>query len=224
MQFLTVVVYLREECLARMEMPTNEEQRCQAIVRRRHLYFSHGLIPCTHKVETLLLSFGRAGFKLAYRPSKCLIGSVNRSAHGSPYGTSPKPEGLQGKWVLKKMISTFGNRWGKQCSALMRYLDLRGCGMKHLRLEEREMAHLYERRRFPYPGDKEAVEEFILKGGMLGTTIGPKGTPDSEKDGENFQKKLQSQKFDQEAKKLWSRMKSEVIQELQEKGFEVRAE
>lgn len=39
-----------------------------------------------------------------------------------------------GKWVLKKMISTFGNRWGKQCSALIWYLDLPGCGMKHLRL------------------------------------------------------------------------------------------
>ncbi|XP_020587426.1 uncharacterized protein LOC110029465 [Phalaenopsis equestris] len=88
--------------------------------------------------------------------------------------------------------------------------------------EEREMAHLYERRRFPYPGDKEAVEEFILKGGMLGTTIGPKGIEDLDKDSENFQKKLQSEKFDQEAKKLWSRMKNEVIQELQENGFEIR--
>ncbi|KAL0460550.1 UNVERIFIED_CONTAM: hypothetical protein Slati_0682200 [Sesamum latifolium] len=41
--------------------------------------------------------------------------------------------------------------------------------------EEKELAHLYERRKFPYPGDKEAMEEFIAKGGMIGTTIGPKG-------------------------------------------------
>ena len=67
--------------------------------------------------------------------------------------------------------------------------------------EEKEMAHLYERRRFPYPGDQEAVEEFIASGGTLGTTIGPKGFIDSGK--VNFQKQLQSKKFDQEARKLW---------------------
>ncbi|KAG9450733.1 hypothetical protein H6P81_010698 [Aristolochia fimbriata] len=33
--------------------------------------------------------------------------------------------------------------------------------------EEREMAHLYERRRFPYPGDEEAVEKFIASGDDL---------------------------------------------------------
>ncbi|KAF3944035.1 hypothetical protein CMV_029461 [Castanea mollissima] len=31
--------------------------------------------------------------------------------------------------------------------------------------EERELAHLYEWREFPYPGDEEAMEEFIAKGG-----------------------------------------------------------
>ncbi|KAL0436795.1 UNVERIFIED_CONTAM: hypothetical protein Sradi_0387400 [Sesamum radiatum] len=31
--------------------------------------------------------------------------------------------------------------------------------------EEKELAHLYERRKFPYPGDKEAMEEFVAKGG-----------------------------------------------------------
>lgn len=41
--------------------------------------------------------------------------------------------------------------------------------------EEKEMAHLYERRKFPYPGDAEAVEEFVASGGTLGTTSGPKG-------------------------------------------------
>ncbi|KAJ6809936.1 uncharacterized protein M6B38_387005 [Iris pallida] len=86
--------------------------------------------------------------------------------------------------------------------------------------EETEMAHLYERRRFPYPGDKEAVEEFIASGGTLGTTIGPKGFIDS-KDSDNFQKQLQSKKFDQEAQKLWFRMRNEVLAELHEKGFDV---
>ncbi|CAL9144798.1 unnamed protein product [Musa hybrid cultivar] len=87
--------------------------------------------------------------------------------------------------------------------------------------EEKEMAHLYERRRFPYPGDQEAVDEFIKSGGSLGTTIGPKGFIDSDKDIDNLQKQLQSQKFEQEAQKLWFRMRNEVIQELQDKGFDV---
>ncbi|XP_020094794.1 uncharacterized protein LOC109714526 isoform X2 [Ananas comosus] len=87
--------------------------------------------------------------------------------------------------------------------------------------EEKEMAHLYERRKFPYPGDTEAMEEFIRSGGTLGTTIGPKGFIDSEMDPDNIQKQLQKQKFEQEAQKLWFRMRNEVIQELQEKGFDI---
>uniref|UniRef100_A0A0D9V0W6 Uncharacterized protein n=1 Tax=Leersia perrieri TaxID=77586 RepID=A0A0D9V0W6_9ORYZ len=87
--------------------------------------------------------------------------------------------------------------------------------------EEREMAHLYERREFPYPGDEEAIEEFIKSGGTLGTTIGPKGFADANMDSDNMQKQLQSKKFEQEAQKLWFRMRNEVIQELQEKGFDV---
>ncbi|XP_062203146.1 uncharacterized protein LOC133905401 isoform X1 [Phragmites australis] len=87
--------------------------------------------------------------------------------------------------------------------------------------EEREMAHLYERRKFPYPGDEEAVEEFIKSGGALGTTIGPKGFADANMDSDNMQKQLQSKKFEQEAQKLWLRMRNEVIQELQEKGFDI---
>ncbi|CAL9107205.1 unnamed protein product [Musa textilis] len=87
--------------------------------------------------------------------------------------------------------------------------------------EEKEMAHLYERRRFPYPGDQEAVDEFIKSGGSIGTTIGPKGFIDSDKDSDNLQKQLQSKKFEQEAQKLWFRMRNEVIQELQDKGFDV---
>lgn len=88
--------------------------------------------------------------------------------------------------------------------------------------EEKEMAHLYERREFPYPGDTEAMEEFIRSGGTLGTTIGPKGFIDSEMDPDNIQKQLQKQKFEQEAQKLWFRMRNEVIQELQEKGFDIQ--
>ncbi|XP_031384671.1 uncharacterized protein LOC116198618 isoform X2 [Punica granatum] len=87
--------------------------------------------------------------------------------------------------------------------------------------EEKELAHLYERREFPYPGDKEAMEEFIAKGGMVGTTIGPKGFVESDKDAYNYQKELQNKKFEQEAQKLWFRMRNEVIQELQEKGYDI---
>ncbi|PKI47838.1 hypothetical protein CRG98_031799 [Punica granatum] len=87
--------------------------------------------------------------------------------------------------------------------------------------EEKELAHLYERREFPYPGDKEAMEEFIAKGGMIGTAIGPKGSVESDKDAYNYQKELQTKKFEQEAQKLWFRMRNEVIQELQEKGYDI---
>lgn len=91
----------------------------------------------------------------------------------------------------------------------------------HISQEEKGMAHLYERREFPYPGDEEAVEEFIKSGGALGTTIGPKGFVDTNVDSDNMQKQLQSKKFDQEAQKLWFRVRNEVVQELQEKGFDV---
>ncbi|KAB1225771.1 Protein NRT1/ PTR FAMILY 8.2 [Morella rubra] len=87
--------------------------------------------------------------------------------------------------------------------------------------EERELAHLYDRREFPYPGDEEAMEEFVARGGMIGTTIGPKGTIETDKDAFNYQKDLQNKKLEQEALKLWFRMRNEVIQELQEKGFDV---
>ncbi|KAF6143811.1 hypothetical protein GIB67_016732 [Kingdonia uniflora] len=83
------------------------------------------------------------------------------------------------------------------------------------------MAHLYERRMFPYPGDKEAIDEFIASGGTLGTTIGPKGLIDSGKDSDSFEKKLQTKKFDQESLKLWMRMRNEVISDLQEKGYDI---
>lgn len=88
--------------------------------------------------------------------------------------------------------------------------------------EEKEMVHLYERREFPYPGDTEAMDEFIAKGGMIGTTTGPKGLVESDKETYNYYKDLQDKKFDQEAMKLWLRMRNEVVGELQEKGFYIQ--
>ncbi|KAM4095856.1 hypothetical protein ACJW30_08G062200 [Castanea mollissima] len=73
--------------------------------------------------------------------------------------------------------------------------------------EERELAHLYECS--------------LPKGGMIGTTIGPKGFIETDKDAFNYQKDLQNKKLEQEAQKLWLRMRNEVIQELQEKGHDV---
>ncbi|XP_011624664.1 uncharacterized protein LOC18437641 isoform X2 [Amborella trichopoda] len=87
--------------------------------------------------------------------------------------------------------------------------------------EEWEMAHLYERIKYPYPGDEEAMKEFIASGGAIGTAIGPKGIMDDGNDSENFPKKPQSKKFEQESQKLWFRMRNEVISELREKGFDV---
>lgn len=87
--------------------------------------------------------------------------------------------------------------------------------------EEKELAHLYERREFPYPGDQEAMEEFIAEGGMIGTTIGPRGLIETDNNAVNFQKELQDKKFEQEAQKMWMRMRNEVIAELQEKGYDV---
>ena len=37
------------------------------------------------------------------------------------------------------------------------------------------MAHLYDKIDYPYPGNEEAMKEFIAKGGMIGMKIGPKG-------------------------------------------------
>ncbi|GLJ48276.1 hypothetical protein SUGI_1019180 [Cryptomeria japonica] len=83
--------------------------------------------------------------------------------------------------------------------------------------EEKQMAHLYERREFPYPGDEEAVREFIAKGGSFGTTIGPKGFVDNT--GDSPQIKHQKEKFERESQKLWLRMRDEVIEELQDQGY-----
>ncbi|KAK4855896.1 hypothetical protein QYF36_012057 [Acer negundo] len=85
--------------------------------------------------------------------------------------------------------------------------------------EEKEMAHLYERIQFPYPGDTEAMEEFIRKGGMIGSVYNPKGMIESDRDANAYQQVLKDKKFEQESQKMWLRMRSEVIQELQEQGF-----
>ncbi|KAL5711344.1 hypothetical protein ACHQM5_006873 [Ranunculus cassubicifolius] len=89
--------------------------------------------------------------------------------------------------------------------------------------EEKEMAHLYERRMFPYPGDKEAMDAFMASGGTIGTTIGPKGLIETGEDPDNFQKKLQSKKLENESLKLWFRMRNEVLQDLHDKGYDVES-
>ncbi|KAF9675438.1 hypothetical protein SADUNF_Sadunf09G0032400 [Salix dunnii] len=58
-------------------------------------------------------------------------------------------------------------------------------------------------------GDEKAMEEFVAKGGMIGTTIGPKKTVETDKDSYNFQKQLQEKKFEQKEQKLWFRMRNE---------------
>lgn len=82
--------------------------------------------------------------------------------------------------------------------------------MKPQPKEEQELAH-DQRRQFPYPGDLEAMKEFVTN---IGTTIGSKGMVENDKE-------LESKKFEEEAQKLWLRMRNEVIAELQEKGFDV---
>ncbi|KAI9095365.1 hypothetical protein K1719_026399 [Acacia pycnantha] len=73
----------------------------------------------------------------------------------------------------------------------------------------------------PYPGDEEAMKEFVAKGRMIGTVVGPKGFLEIDKDAYNYQKELQDEKFVHEAQKLWKKMKNKVIEELREKGFDV---
>ncbi|KAL8261723.1 hypothetical protein R6Q59_025772 [Mikania micrantha] len=93
--------------------------------------------------------------------------------------------------------------------------------LKPVPKEEKELAHLYQRINYPYPGDEEAMTEFIAKGGMIGTMVSAKGTIEMDQGPMNYQNQLQKEKFDQEALKLWLRMKNEVIQELQEKGYDL---
>ncbi|KAL3679631.1 hypothetical protein R1sor_022587 [Riccia sorocarpa] len=84
--------------------------------------------------------------------------------------------------------------------------------------EEKEMAHLYQRRDFPYPGDEEAVKELVAKGGTYGTTIGTQAAMQIA--GDDLITDLQREKFDREARKLWLRMRHEVIREFEESGYD----
>ncbi|XVE79393.1 hypothetical protein DITRI_Ditri14bG0055000 [Diplodiscus trichospermus] len=69
---------------------------------------------------------------------------------------------------------------------------------------KKEASHLYERRELPYPGDAEAIEDFVAKEDWLefGTTIGPKWISETNNDSFNYQKVMQKKKFEQEAMKL----------------------
>ncbi|XP_050237454.1 uncharacterized protein LOC126687116 [Mercurialis annua] len=123
------------------------------------------------------------------------------------------------KQVGKALVCTytlFGAAWVYNETSPLGWWTL-----KPMPKEERELAHLYERKEYPYPGDAEAMEEFVAQGGMIGTAIGPKGNLENDKDSFNYQKELQKEKFEQESQKLWIRMRNEVIQELQEKGYDV---
>jgi len=69
---------------------------------------------------------------------------------------------------------------------------------------------------------EEALKDFIAKGRMIGTAFSQKGMSESDKDGNNNnQKETQNENFDEEAQKLWLRLKNEVATELKEKGFDV---
>ena len=49
----------------------------------------------------------------------------------------------------------------------------------------------YERREFPYPGDTDAMEDFVAKGGMVGTMIAPKKIVESEGEADNYRKEME---------------------------------
>ncbi|KAK6140069.1 hypothetical protein DH2020_026204 [Rehmannia glutinosa] len=63
------------------------------------------------------------------------------------------------------------------------------------------------------------MKDFISKGGMIGTTIGPNGVIEIDRDAYNFPKELHDEKFGQEALKLWVRMRNDFFTELQERIF-----
>ncbi|CAM6092418.1 unnamed protein product [Calypogeia fissa] len=83
--------------------------------------------------------------------------------------------------------------------------------------EEREMANLYQRREYPYPGDKEAVKEFVEKGGTYGTAIGSQSA--LKESGNSILLDMQREKFERESHKLWLRMQREVLQDFEERGY-----
>ena len=54
---------------------------------------------------------------------------------------------------------------------------------------------------------------------MIGSVYNPKGMIESDRDANAYQQVLKDKKFEQESQKMWLRMRSEVIQELQEQGY-----
>ncbi|CAL5202472.1 unnamed protein product [Lathyrus oleraceus] len=69
-----------------------------------------------------------------------------------------------------------------------------------------------------YPSDVESVKEFFAKGKMIGATL--KGLIESDKD-ECGCEEIQRKKVDEEAQRMWLKMKNEVVAELREKGIDV---
>ncbi|MED6145209.1 hypothetical protein PIB30_022981 [Stylosanthes scabra] len=69
-----------------------------------------------------------------------------------------------------------------------------------------------EHQQFPLANNLEAMKEFATH---IGTKIGSKGMVENDKEQE-------SNKFEQEAQKLWMKMRNEVVAELQEKGIDVK--
>ncbi|CAI8584992.1 unnamed protein product [Vicia faba] len=70
-----------------------------------------------------------------------------------------------------------------------------------------------------YPSNVESVKEFMDKGKMIGATL--KGLIESDKDACGCEKEMQGKKGNEEAQKMWSKMKNEVVAELREKGIDV---
>lgn len=103
-------------------------------------------------------------------------------------------------------ICSFGNKLVKHCyeptQSLARRdyttrLLLSGGGRDQRRRENWLIC--MSGREFPYPGDREAIEDFVAKGGMVGTRIGPKGIVESEGEADNYQKEMEKKMFDEEA-------------------------
>lgn len=70
-----------------------------------------------------------------------------------------------------------------------------------------------------YLGEVESVKEFIAKGKMIGTTL--KGIVESDDKDASGREEMVKRKADQEAQKMWLKMKNEVVAELREKGIDV---
>jgi len=70
-----------------------------------------------------------------------------------------------------------------------------------------------------YLGEVESVKEFIAKGKMIGNTL--KGMVEIDEKDASGREEMVKKKADQEAQKLWLKMKNEVVAELREKGIDV---